>query len=312
MWAMIEKLRIRSMGGKEYGDAENPGPIGPIVDDRRMLQPDGGTAWRLAAIVAAVWACSAAAPAAWAIAPPAPCQPAGAQGCWDPEPTIEPWQWQLQGKIDLSVPAPVYDIDIEQSADTVAAIHAQGDIAVCYVSVGTYEPFRSDAERFPRSVLGQRLDRFANERWLDIRRLNVLMPIMQQRFDECAAKGFDAVEPDNVDGYQNRSGFPLDGADQVRYNTWVANEVHARGMAVGLKNDLGQVRTLLPYFDFAVNEQCFQYNECSVLSRFIAAGKPVFGAEYEIPTSRFCKRSLALGFSTIAKHYSLNVFRQTC
>ena len=83
-------------------------------------------------------------------------------------------------------------------------------------------------------------------------------------------------------------------------------------MAVGLKNDLGQVRRLLPYFDFAVNEQCFQYNECSVLERFIDAGKPVFGAEYEVGLNRFCDRSRELGFSTIFKRYSLTAFRRTC
>lgn len=243
-----------------------------------------------------------------AAAEPVPC----AGECWDPEPTTEPWQWQLQGRIDLSVPAPVYDVDIDEPATTVAAIHAQGDRAICYVSVGTYEPFRDDAGEFPRSLLGKRLERFEDERWLDIRRLDRLRPIIEARFDECAAKGFDAVEPDNVDAYQNRSGFPLKASDQLAYNEWVANTVRERGMAVGLKNDLGQVRRLLPYFDFAVNEQCFQYRECDVLERFVAEGKPVFGAEYEVRPSRFCAASEAAGFSTIYKRYSLKAFRETC
>ncbi len=210
------------------------------------------------------------------------------------------------------MPAPVYDIDIDVDAAVVDAIHAQGDRAICYLSVGTHEPFRSDADSFPKQVLGERLDRFASERWLDIRRIGVLRPIMEARLDECARKGFDAVEPDNVDGYQNRSGFPLTAAHQLAYNAIIANEAHERGMAVGLKNDLGQVRRLLPYFDFAVNEQCFQYNECRVLERFIDAGKPVFGAEYEVGLNRFCDRSLELGFSTIFKRYGLQAFRRTC
>ncbi len=253
-----------------------------------------------------------ASPAAGALPEPVPCGANSFAPCWDPEPTTEPWQWQLQGKIDLSVPAPVYDIDIDESAEVVEAIHAQGDKAICYLSVGTYEPFRSDAKDFPRSLLGERLDRFDEERWLDIRRLSKLRPIIEARLDTCAAKGFDAVEPDNVDAYQNRSGFPLKGSDQLAYNTWVADAVHERAMVVGLKNDLGQVKQLLPYFDFAVNEQCFQYRECDVLERFIADGKPVFGAEYEIATSKFCEASLASGFSTIFKRYSLKAFRQTC
>jgi hypothetical protein len=252
----------------------------------------------------------AAAPPAAADAIPEPraCEPA----CWGPRPTTAPWQWQLQGEIDLSVEAPVYDIDIDVRAPVVDAIHAQGDKAICYLSVGTYEPYRDDADRFPNRVLGERLERFANERWLDIRERATLKPIMRARLDRCRAKGFDAVEPDNVDAYQNRSGFTLSARDQLHYNAWIANAAHVRGLAVGLKNDLDQVGKLLPYFDFAVNEQCFQYRECGVLERFVDDGKPVLGAEYELPLGRFCTRSLELGFSTIKKRYSLRAYRRTC
>lgn len=268
-----------------------------------------GIAGMLIAGLAAGCGGSAAPDARAAIPDAVPC---AGPACWDPEPTMEPWQWQLQGGIDLSVPAPVYDIDIDNPANVVDRIHAQGDRAICYVSVGTHEPFRDDANRFPRRVLGKRLARFEDERWLDIRKLEVLRPIMEARFDHCREKGFDAVEPDVVDGYQNRTGFRLKARHQLAYNAWVANAVHERGMAVGLKNDLGQVERLLPYFDFAVNEQCFQYHECGKLDPFIAAGKPVFGAEYRLSRARFCRRSIAHGFSTIKKRFSLRASRKTC
>jgi hypothetical protein len=266
--------------------------------------------WVAAALIVPALACAQPAAAA-GVAPPVPCDPA-AGPCWDPAPTTEPWQIQFQGKIDLSVPAPVYDVDVYSERSLVEAIHAQGDRAICYISAGSWEPFRSDARDFPKRLLGRPIAGFEEERWLDIRRLGKLRPIMEARIDECAAKGFDAVDPDNVDGYQNRTDFPLDASDQLAYNSFVANAAHARGMAVGLKNDLGQVRKLLPYFDFAVNEQCFQYHECDVLERFIAAGKPVFGIEYEVERSRFCASSLERGFSTIFKRYSLRAFRETC
>jgi hypothetical protein len=224
----------------------------------------------------------------------------------------EPWQWQLQGAIDLSVEAPAYDIDMDVAAHWVDDIHSQGDLAICYLSVGTREPFRDDADEFPRRVLGKRFPGFEEERWLDVRRRSVLKPIMRARFDRCATKGFDAVEPDIVDAYAHRTGFDINGRDQRRYNVWVANAVHRRGMAVALKNDLGQVQRLLPYFDFAVNEQCFQYHECGVLDGFIDDGKPVFGAEYELARSKFCAKSLAHGFSTIKKRYSLRAYRRAC
>jgi hypothetical protein len=232
--------------------------------------------------------------------------------CWNPKPTTKPWQWQLQGKIDLSVKAPVYDIDMDVGPGNVARIHAQHDRAICYVDVGSWEPYRADADKFPKRILGRHFPGFPEERWLDIRALGVLKPIMRKRFDTCRAKGLDAVEPDNVEGYANNTGFPLTAKDQLRFNTWVANAVHARGMAVGLKNDLGQVKRLLPYFDFEINEQCFQYDECGVLERFIDAGKPVYGAEYELRRSKFCSKSIDLGFSTIRKNYSLRAYRRTC
>jgi hypothetical protein len=244
-----------------------------------------------------------------AVPDPVPCV---GPTCWDPEPTTEPWQWQLQGRIDLSVPAPVYDIDVDNPASVVEAIHAQGDRAICYFSVGSYEPFRDAADRFPRRVLGKRLARFDNERWLDIRKQGVLRPIMEARFDRCAEKGFDAVEPDLVDGYQNPTGLPLTRRDQLRYDTWIANAVHERGMAVGLKNNLGQAERLLPYFDFAVNEQCFQYRECDLLTPFVSAGKAVFQIEYKGRTTRLCPQANALDFDTIRKHLDLDAWRVPC
>jgi hypothetical protein len=261
----------------------------------------------LAVVCLAAPAVSNAAP----IPAPVPCDPA-AGPCWDPEPTTEPWQIQFQGRVDLSVPAPVYDVDGDVDASVVDAIHAQGDRAICYVSVGSYEPFRVDAGRFPEKLLGKPVAGFEEERWLDIRRISKLRPIMEARFDACARKGFDAVDPDNVDGFRNRTGFPLRARHQLAYNAWFANAAHERGLAVGLKNDLGQVRKLAPYFDFAVNEQCFQYDECGVLSRFVSAGKPVYGIEYEVRPSVFCPSALERGFSTVYKRLSLRAFRETC
>lgn len=122
-------------------------------------------------------------------------------------------------------------------------------------------------------MLGRRLAGFPDERWLDIRRIDLLAPILGARFDSCARKGFDGVEPDNVDAYSNRSGFPLTAADQLRFNRWVAREVHARDMAVGLKNETAQVGALVGDFDFAVVEQCFEFSECRRYYKRLALGR---------------------------------------
>ncbi|MDN3295449.1 endo alpha-1,4 polygalactosaminidase [Streptomyces ficellus] len=238
---------------------------------------------------------------------PAPPRP----GRWQPEPGLA-WQWQLSGRLDPSVDVPVYDIDgFDQSAGAVADLHRRGRKVICYLSTGAWEDWRPDAAAFPRTVIG-RGNGWDGERWLDIRRTDVLRPLMAARLDMCRDKGFDAVEPDNMDGYANDTGFPLTAADQLRYNRLIARLAHERGLAVGLKNDLDQIPELVGDFDFAVNEQCAEHDECDRLSPFIAAGKAVFHVEYELPTRAFCPQAERLRMSSILKRYELDPWRRAC
>lgn len=221
-------------------------------------------------------------------------------------PQTSPWQWQLQGRIDTSVDASVYDVDgFETPASTVRALHRLGRRVICYLDVGSWESFRPDAKSFPRSVRGNRYEGFPNERWLDIRRFRSFAKPLEKRFAICARKGFDAVEPDNLAGFENKTGFPLSAADQLRFNRWVARQVHARGMAVALKNDPTQVGELVGEFDFAIVEECFEYRECGLYRPFIEDGKAVFEAEYELEPSQYCEKARALDFSSIGKSYDL-------
>jgi hypothetical protein len=225
---------------------------------------------------------------------------------WQPQPTTAPWQWQLQGKIDTTVEASVYEVDgFETPQAVVAKLHRLGRKVICYLDVGSWESYRPDASAFPPSVLGNVYSGYPDERWLDVRRIGQLAPILRKRFDICARKGFDAVEPDNIAGYENKTGFPLTGADQLRFNRWVAREVHHRGMSVALKNDPEQVHQLLGNFDFAVVEECFTYDECEKFSPFVAAGKAVFEAEYQRSPASFCPAAAELRFSAIKKGYDL-------
>lgn len=242
--------------------------------------------------------------------PSTPARPAPG-GIWQPTPGTS-WQWQLTGKLDTSVNADVYDIDLEtNSASTIAQLQAQGRRVICYFSAGSFEPGRSDAGKFPAAVKGKKMDGW-NELWLDIRDIDGLAPVMLARLDMAVAKGCDAVEPDNVDGYQNDTGFPLKAADQLAYNRWLADAAHERGLAIGLKNDLDQVKDLVSYFDFAVNEECFAWGECNMLLPFIQADKAVFGAEYDTPASSFCAKANELDMDFIRKNLDLDAFRQSC
>jgi hypothetical protein len=223
------------------------------------------------------------------------------------------WQWQLTTPVDQTVNAQMYDIDMfDNDASVVTSLHAQGRKVICYMSVGTFENWRPDAASFPAVVKGNAVSGWPGENWLDIRRLDILGPIMRVRLDLCQTKGFDGVEPDNIDGYTNSTGFPLTAQDQINYNRFLANEAHARGLSVGLKNEVAQVQALLPYFEWALNEQCFQYNECNTLAPFIAAGKAVFEVEYSLSASQFCPQANALNFNAMQKNLNLDAFRIPC
>lgn len=247
------------------------------------------------------------------ITPPESTRPAFTprSAIWHPKPRLT-WQWQLTEPVDTSVNAQVYDIDgTENSAAVVAALHAAGRKVICYVNVGADENFRPDASAFPASVIGQP-NGWPGERWLDVRQLAVLRPIMAARFKTCADKGFDGIEADNVDGYENDTGFPLTGDEQLAYNRMIAGLAHADGLAIGLKNDVDQVPQLVSYFDFAIDEQCAEYEECDTLTPFIAEGKAVFHVEYSVPLNQFCAQTTALGFSSMRKNTSLDAARWPC
>ena len=233
---------------------------------------------------------------------------AAGSGRWRPSPQASPWQWQLQGTLDPTVAATVYDIDgFEVSGADVRTLHRLGRKVICYLDVGSWESYRPDAGRFPKSVIGRRYAGFPEERWLDVGRFGLFAAPLKARIAMCARKGFDAVEPDNLAGWEpeNRTGFQISATDQLRFNRWIAKQVHRRGMAVALKNDGRQAEQLLGWFDFAIVEQCFQYDECDYYEPFVRDGKAVFEAEYELRASQFCDAAIRLGFSAIRKSYDL-------
>ena len=128
-------------------------------------------------------------------------------------------------------------------------------------------------------------------------------------------KGFDAVEPDNIEIHTNDTGFPITYADQFAYARWLADEAHARGLAIGLKNAADMVADALPFFDFAITEDCFVQGWCDQVLPFIAAGKAVFAAEYTdtgVDFQAACAWGRAHAISFILKNRILTAFRDTC
>lgn len=204
----------------------------------------------------------------------------------------------------------VFDIDLygpsgAPNRAAVAAIHARGGYAICYVDAGTWEKWRPDAGRFSTSLLG-RSNGWPGERWLDIRRPAVLLEIMHARVARCAAAGFNAVEFDNVDAYQNDTGFPITGADQLAYDEDLAALAHRAGLAVGLKNDPSQALALAAHFDFALDESCVVDRFCAQLRPFVVAKKAVYDVEYALAPSRFCTTAQSAKVTAIGKALALN------
>jgi len=233
---------------------------------------------------------------------------------WRPVPGTS-WQWQLTDlPVDRSFDVQMYDIDLfDVPQATIDALHDEGRIVICYFSAGSYEEWREDADRFPTAALGNELDGWAGERWLDVRDATV-RTIMTDRLDLAVSKECDGVEPDNVDGYTNDPGFDLDGTDQLDYNGFLAAEAHARGLSIGLKNDLDQIGDLLDDFDWALNEECFAYDECDLLAPFVDAGKAVFQVEYGGAglESTICPQANARDLDTLIKRLDLDAWRISC
>jgi hypothetical protein len=241
----------------------------------------------------------------------------------------------------------VFDIDIYQDGKcytpnnygvvntaAVSALHALGDKVIGYIDAGTAETWRPDYPQYQSfdsscggCLFGKPVGGFRDEFWLNINTSgsgtnpNTGQTETAQQFilDELAARlakarsaGADAIEFDNVDAYQNKTGLTISAATQEQFDAAIANLAHTAGFAVGLKNDLGQASDLQPYFDFAINEQCWQYRECNSPAPGLqdwpsGFGKAVFNVEYKLATSKFCNQanSSSYNFNSILKDVNL-------
>ena len=283
-------------------------------------------------------------------ATPVPCK---GKSCWYPA-TTERWQYQLQAARDRSgaclyaetgginvgitgtpftggaaVSPTVFDIDFQtdgactggtitqENGAAVAAIHAVGGHAICYIDAGGAESFRPDFPQYETfnadcggCLFGKPVSGFRDEFWVNINndrgQRDFLLGRMSVRLDRCVANGFDGVEFDVVDEWANRTGLAISGDTQLLYNTALANLAHSKGLTVALKNDVEQIPDLVAFFDYAINEQCEQYSECgNYATYFIGAGKAVFEVEYKLKLSAFCPPANAENRNAIKKTYDL-------
>ncbi|KAI9374747.1 glycoside hydrolase superfamily [Aspergillus egyptiacus] len=236
------------------------------------------------------------------------------------------WQIVLRHALnDTSPDVEVYDIDLfDNDKETIEELHALGRKVICYFSAGTYEDWREDAAEFSEDDIGDDLDEWEGESWIDPNS-ETIREIMRSRLDMAVQKGCDGVDPDNVDGYDNDNGLGLTEEDSVEYMRFLAKEARERNLAIGLKNAGAIIPRVIGEMQWSVNEQCAQYNECDVYAAFIKVGKPVFHIEYpkgaetnnEVTVlgerkAEACQFTDSSEFSTLIKNMDLDNWFQTC
>ena len=233
---------------------------------------------------------------------------------WRPAAGVS-WDWQLSDPLDSTRDVDVYDVDWETSQADIDALIDRGVKVICYISVGTFESWRPDADDYPEAVIGPLWPEW-DEHFVDIRS-DAVRDIVENRMDICAAKGFHGVEPDNMDVFEleGDSGFPLTEAIGFEFARWLAGAAHARGLAVFQKNASSLTNGLVQVYDGALTEDCFVDDWCDEVAAYAEADKPVFMAEYTdtgVDFDTACAFADANGFSAILKDRDLTASFEAC
>jgi len=198
------------------------------------------------------------------------------------------WNYVLGHKINLATEkAEVLEIDVNKSADLIKEYHNAGKKVICYFSGGTIEDFRDDYDDYAsvKGLIRNTYDEWDDEKWLDFR-LEGIKPLIKRRMQMAVNKKCDGIEVDNVDAYQisdvrDEWTDPITREDTIVFLKWLGTTAHNLGIAIGLKNVNGLLDEVSPYFDFAINEECYQYkDECRRYRKFLDSGKPVYAVAY--------------------------------
>ena len=170
------------------------------------------------------------------------------------------WQWELDHPLrvgnaaDMGTGATnaagavaanptVYDIDgIENPASTVTALHNLGDKVICYVEIGSAGNYYAAAdEGIPVTYyaqlkaagdLGAKMAGYP-EYYLNVNAPSTVSIVESMIRQQCAAKGFDAVEPDIGDSYTDNNGFGTTEAQNAAYDNTLGTYAHSLGLAWG-------------------------------------------------------------------------------
>ncbi|MFE5487520.1 endo alpha-1,4 polygalactosaminidase [Streptomyces sp. NPDC056527] len=150
---------------------------------------------------------------------------------------------------------------------------APGLYNICYVNAFQAQPDATDwwqanhPDLLLRDATGAPvMDEDWGEALLDVStpaKRERLAAIVGEWIDGCATDGYQAVEADNLDSYERSDG-RLTPEHDLAFARLLVDRAHAAGLAIGQKNaaDLAKRGRGLG-FDFAVAEECGQYEECA-------------------------------------------------
>lgn len=243
------------------------------------------------------------------------------------ETSLPRWDWVLsEGDVAALADRRLDYIGLDAfdtPAETVARLRATGAHVWCYLSVGTIEDWRPDLDAYAAvpGLIGANYGDWPGERWLDVRRLDLLMPLVEARLALCAAKGFDMVEFDNIDGYGHPTGFAIDADDQRAFIRALAEAAGRAGLAPILKNVPEFAAELEPLFAAYLMEDCVLWDFCGSAAPFLAAGKPALNAEYpedwalehrDFDLGLVCDQGRRQGVAILVKTLDLTVESTPC
>jgi hypothetical protein len=215
--------------------------------------------------------------------------------------------YQITGSPQLDAAADLFVLDLfDTDAAQLTRLHAQGRVVIAYLSAGSHEPWRPDAEDFPAQAVGAPLAGYPDERWLDIRDATV-RELMAARLRLARDKGFDGVFPGALDVYRSSSGFALSETDQL-----LSSAARALGLSAGASGDFALREPLIEQFDWALAIGCIAADSCARLQPWLAQDKPVFDVELEGELSQVCAQAQALGLSVVMKRPGFDAWSRSC
>lgn len=188
----------------------------------------------------------------------------------------------------------VFDIDgIENPASTVTALHALGDKAICYIEIGSAGNYYSASDEGIATTyyaqlkaagdMGRKMQGYP-EYYVNINAASTISIVEAMIRQQCAAKGFDAVEPDIGDSYTDRTNYAISETQNEVYDNTLGAYAHSLGLAWGQKNgddNSAFSKAQEPTADFLLTEECNYYQSCAIVAPpYVQAGKLVLNAEY--------------------------------